>query len=281
MASIVDQMTTLYVFVDDYLKAHPSEANWRTSPNARPAFTDAEVITIGLMQGCLGVATLKKTYRIIAENYRSLFPKLPCYAQWISRLHQLTSIVGRLIHATLAGYFHDERLYVIDSKPIPLCNRLRHGRVRLLRDEGAYFGKSSAGWYFGFKLHALIHIDGTVLAAVLTPANGSDPSVALALAWGIDGGIALVDEGYKGRPLRQLLEDEADLLLVSPKEAATLEIGKRALICSLRERVETTFSGLWDRFIDRVYSRSWNGLWNTVKLKLVHYNLSRTGLLPV
>ena len=31
-------------------------------------------------------------------------------------------------------------------KPIPLCKPIRHGRVRLLRDEGAYFGKSTTGW---------------------------------------------------------------------------------------------------------------------------------------
>jgi hypothetical protein len=55
MASIEHQMTEIYVVVDDYLKTHPDLAQWRQSPNATPAFTDAEVITIGLMQGCLGI----------------------------------------------------------------------------------------------------------------------------------------------------------------------------------------------------------------------------------
>jgi hypothetical protein len=32
--SIEDQMTQIYVFVDDYLKAHPTLAKWRRSPNA-------------------------------------------------------------------------------------------------------------------------------------------------------------------------------------------------------------------------------------------------------
>jgi hypothetical protein len=43
-------MTDLYCFIDDYLKAHPQRAGWRSSPNCRPAFTDAEVLTIALMQ---------------------------------------------------------------------------------------------------------------------------------------------------------------------------------------------------------------------------------------
>jgi hypothetical protein len=62
MASIAAQMTAVYVFVDDYLKAHPALSQWRSSNNGAPAFTDAEVLTVALLQGCLGVATLKQTY---------------------------------------------------------------------------------------------------------------------------------------------------------------------------------------------------------------------------
>jgi hypothetical protein len=60
-----------------------------------------------------------------------------------------------------------ERFYILDSKPVPVCKPIRHGRVRLLREEGAYFGKSSTGWFFGFKLHALVHQSGAILAALL------------------------------------------------------------------------------------------------------------------
>ena len=58
-------MTQIYVFVDDYLKAHPKLAHWRGSPNADPALTDAEIITIALMQSRFGVPTLKKTCLLI------------------------------------------------------------------------------------------------------------------------------------------------------------------------------------------------------------------------
>jgi hypothetical protein len=79
----------------------------------------------------------------------------------------------------------------------------------------------------------------------------------------------LADWGYRSRDLQGLLIAEADLLLITTAEVSA----KRSLISSLRERVETTFSQLWDRFIDRVFSRSWNGLWNTIKLKMLHLNL--------
>ena len=69
MPSIIDQMTEIYCFVDDFLKVHIGLAGWRRSPNPKPPFADAEVITIGLMQSFLGVASLKQTYDLIADNF--------------------------------------------------------------------------------------------------------------------------------------------------------------------------------------------------------------------
>ena len=274
MSSLLDQLTALYVFVDDFLKAHPAQAHWRRSPNGTPAFSDAEVLTIGLLPGALGGATLKGAYRIVAGTYRDAFPRLPSYAQWLARLHALASVVGMLVQAAVRPL--PDALYLMDSKPIPVCKPLRHGRARLLRDEGAYFGKTTAGWFFGFKLHLLTHHDGAILCAVLTPGNWPDPDAALALGLAVDGGIALADLGYRGADLAAALAEDAELLLITPADAGP----QRALISSLRERIETTFSQLWNRFVDRVLSRSFAGLWNTIKLKMLHYNLCHAGLLP-
>ncbi|MGH9206040.1 MAG: IS982 family transposase [Acidimicrobiales bacterium] len=272
-------MTAVYVFVDDYLKAHPQQAQWRRSNHRDPAFTDAEVITVGLLQGCLGVATLKQAYQFVAANCAAAFPRLPCYAQWLARLHALSGVVGQLAQAAGDLAASGEPLFFLDSKPIPVCKPVRHGRVRLLRDEGAYFGKNSCGWFFGFKLHSVVHASGAILATVLTPANWADKDAALALAWSVDGGVALADLAYRGPELAQLLWEEAGLLLLTPA-AAGKNKAQRALISGVRERVETTFSALWTRFIDRVFSRSWEGLWSAIKLKLLHHNLRLAGLIP-
>src|SRR5262249_18367280 len=172
---------------------------WRCSPNAAPTFTDSEVITIGLMQSFLGVASLKQTYQLIASNFATAFPKLCSYQQWLARLHRLSPIIGRLFESArrLSGC----RLYLIDSKPIPVCKAIRHGRVRLLRDEGAYFGKSSAGWFFGFKLHTLRDVQGCIIDALLTAGNIDDRGPATALAEAIEGGVVLADLGYTGPEL--------------------------------------------------------------------------------
>jgi hypothetical protein len=76
LSSIIDQWTELDVFVDDFLTAHPNLADWRQSPHGRPEFADAEVLTLALLPGCLGVASRKQTYRLGAHHYRSAFPPL-------------------------------------------------------------------------------------------------------------------------------------------------------------------------------------------------------------
>jgi transposase len=273
--SIDHQLTIYYFFVDNFLKHHPQLAAWRQSNNGAPKFTDAEVITIALMQGYFGCATLSQTYELVRANAARAFPHLCGYKQWIARLHCLTPVVGGLVLAS--ANTPESPYYVMDSKPIPVCHPLRHGRVRLLREDGAYFGKTTKGWFFGFKLHALVNTKGLVMGAILTVANTDDRDPALALAWCVEGGVALADLGYRGEELRDLLEAEAELLLLTPADAPKPQ---KALLSSLRERVETSFSQLWSRFVDLVYSRSWNGLWNTIKLKMLAFNLAQSGLIP-
>ena len=148
-----------------------------------------EVLTIALLQGCFKVATLKHAYQIIATHFATAFPRLPSYSQFMARLHALQSLVGRLIQHVLPPF--DDDVYLMDdrkprrfaeSKPIPVCKPIAQGRVRLLRDDGAYFGKNSCGWYFGFKLPVIADRTGTILCAFLPPANTPAQDVARKIA---------------------------------------------------------------------------------------------------
>jgi transposase len=151
----------------------------------------------------------------------------------------------------------------------------RIGRGRAAAGSSASWARTSSGWFFGFKLHLLMAHAGRILSAVLTPANFQNQEAATALGYATEGGILLGDLGYRASTNAELVAEETGLLIVTPKDAGT----QRALVSSVRERIETLFSQLWSKFIDRVFSRSWNGLWNTIKLKLLNYNLCQAGLL--
>jgi len=275
MSSIEHHLTELYVFIDDFLSDHPKLAHWRQSPHEQPAFADAEVLTIALLQGCLGVPSLKQTYRLVAHNCRSAFPGLCSYQQWIARLQALTTPIRALLSATMQLPAGSAAFYLIDAKPLPVCHPLRHGRVRLLREDGAYWGKTSKGWFFGFKLHVLRHIDGRIVNLVLTPGNWDDRAPVLALLEGVDGGITLGDLGYRGKQRVEEWAEEAEMLVLTRADAPE----QKFLLAQVRQAIETSFSQLWYKFLDRVFSRSWRGLWNTVQLKVIYYNLRHAGVL--
>jgi hypothetical protein len=101
MSSIEHHLTELYVFIDDFLTARPTLAHGRQSPHGQPAFVAAEVLTIALLQGCLGVASRKQTYRLVAHNYRSAFPSLCSYQQWIARWQALAVPIRALLSSTM------------------------------------------------------------------------------------------------------------------------------------------------------------------------------------
>lgn len=269
MTKILDKLTEIYCFVDDFLKNNHRFADWRRSNNRRPRTSDAEILTIALMQSEFGVESLKKTFSLVTENFSSEFPVLCGYKQFIRRLHRIAPLVEKLFERT-ASFYHSE-IYLMDAKPIPVCLAPRHWRVRLLRDDGAYFGKTSKGWFFGFKLHVLATTEKKVCGCILTPANYSDRSVAEALTEFIEYRTVIGDLGYSGDQLQDQLFEENRCLLITKRDAKR----RRLRLPPIRQRIEAGFSILWHHFIDRVFSRSWTGLWNTILLKLLFFNLFR------
>lgn len=110
---------------------------------------------------------------------------------------------------------------------------------------------------------------------ILTPGNWDDRAVALALVHNVDGGVTLGDLGYRGPECATGLAEEAEMLLITRDRAPAHKV----LLSQVRQGIETTFSQLWWKFVDRVFSRSWQGLWNTIQLKVLFYNLTHAGVL--
>src|SRR5262249_43854319 len=92
--SINHQLIEIYYFVDEFSKHYPEVARWRASNNCAPKFSDAEVITIALMQGYFGCATLSQTDDLVRANASSAFPHLSGYKQWIAHFESDAGAAG-------------------------------------------------------------------------------------------------------------------------------------------------------------------------------------------
>jgi hypothetical protein len=61
----------------------------------------------------------------------------------------------------------------IDSKPLVVCHNKRIKDHKVFAGKAAR-GKSSTGWFFGFKLHAVVNQFGQLVVFQLTPGNKMD-----------------------------------------------------------------------------------------------------------
>lgn len=61
----------------------------------------------------------------------------------------------------------------MDSTPLAVCHNRRIQPHRVFRDL-AQRGKTSLGWFYGFKLHVVLNHQGELLACQLTPGNTDD-----------------------------------------------------------------------------------------------------------
>jgi len=133
----------------------------------------------------------------------------------------------------------------VDSTPIKVCHNRRIARHKLF-DGLAARGKTSMGWFYGFKLHLIVNDRGELLAFRLTPGNVDDrqplPQMARALFGKLFG-----DRGYLSQALFTSLFDHGLELITSLRKnmknrlmplTDKLLLRKRALIETINDQLK-------------------------------------------
>ncbi|NHB95338.1 IS982 family transposase [Photorhabdus stackebrandtii] len=120
----------------------------------------------------------------------------------------------------------------IDSTKIAVCHNLRIPRNKVF-ERVAQRGKTSMGWFYGFKLHLVINECGERLSVKLTRGNTDARHPVKEWVKGLTGHL-YGDKGY----LSQALSDE-------------LEAEGITLITRVRRNRKTKFLSLWDKIMLR------------------------------
>jgi len=84
----------------------------------------------------------------------------------------------------------------------------------------AKMGKSSYGWFMGFKLHLIINNKGEIMAIKITKGNNSDISAVAFLAKGLKGSIYR-DKGYISKGLLMSFSKKACAYLQASEKICT------------------------------------------------------------
>ena len=83
--------TALYVAADDLLIEHPEHLPDRPAGGFQPLISDAEIVTLAVMQALLGYTSERRWLRFAHQNLVVMFPHLPQQPGYNKRLRHLAS----------------------------------------------------------------------------------------------------------------------------------------------------------------------------------------------
>ena len=146
----------------------------------------------------------------VRRYWQGAFPTIVSYQRFVEFI--LSTLVP------LCGYLQNcfgncTGISFIDSTSIKVCHNRRISSNRVFKDSGAR-GKTSVGWFFGFKLHLVINHLGELLNVKITPGNVDDRRPVIDLLRRLFGKVS-ADRGYVSRKLVDELKRDDDITFIA------------------------------------------------------------------
>ena len=241
--------TALYVTVDDLLRAHPQWAPERPTVGIAPKLTDAELVTLAVLQTLLGFDSEARFVRYAKEHLTAWFPYLPQRAGYNKRLRRSAQLMQHVLGALGRDCpsWHDD-VWLVDSTPIE-CARSRQTQQRSDLAGWAEYGYSASHsrWFWGLRLHLLATPAGLPVAFAVTGAKADERDVCLDMIDRADlarrGQVLVADKGYRSAAFEHQLAD-AGITLIRPATRAEPPRPGGRFLGPLRQIIESTFQTL-------------------------------------
>ncbi len=238
---------TLFCFVDDFYKGFE---NWYKKSlltsglrkrNRPSSMSLSEIITILIAFHQSGMACFKYFYLELMRNNRNLFNYLVHYDRFISLIKLAFPAVLCMLKS-LEGKITEYMF--IDSTPMVVCHRLREKRHKVFKDLAGK-GKTSTGWFFGFKLHFIFNSHGEIVRMHVTSGNVDDRSPVKQMLKDISCKL-IGDKGYISKKLFTELFEQGTTLITKIRKNmknCPMDINDKMMLMK-RPFIETIFSSI-------------------------------------
>ena len=195
-------LTTIFCDIDDFVKSleKQNKQNFigfqRSNCGPKPRMSLGEIMTIIIYHHHTRFRDFKTFYMYLQTYGTHDFPHLLSYNRFVEWIPYCL--------IPLTAYLNSRKgkctgISFIDSTPLRVCKNKRISRNRVFKGIAAK-GKSSMGWFFGFKLHVVINEVGDILSFKLTRGNVDDRVPVKELAKHLVGKL-YGDKGYIGKKL--------------------------------------------------------------------------------
>ncbi len=208
-----DKITEIFCSIDDFcLVFDPALQKRQLSTgkktrNRRFKMSTSEIVTITVLFHLSGFRTFKHFYVFyVNKQLNQEFPNTVSYNRFVELMQ--ANILPLTLYMKTCCLGKCTGISFIDSTPIRACKNKRINQNKVFKDI-ASIGKSTMGWFYGFKLHIVINDKGELLDFVITQANIDDraPLKEENFLKKIFGSL-YADKGYISKELSTLLFDQ-------------------------------------------------------------------------
>lgn len=147
----------------------------------------------------------------VSKHWRQEFPGLVSYTRFVEYIP--SAVIPLIGYLRMRCLGHCSGISFIDSTSLDVCLNQRIHSHKVFAGLASR-GKTSTGWFFGFKLHLVVNDQGEILRFCLTPGNIDDRKPVPHLAKQLFGKL-FGDKGYISQPLAQSLREMFDLQLIT------------------------------------------------------------------
>ena len=236
--------TRLYVTIDDLLIDHPEWLPERPEIGIAPKLSDAELVTLAVIQALLGFTSEARFIRHAQAHLTPWFPYVLDRPGYNKRLRH----TGELFHHVIAALTRacpsaTDDLWLVDSTPVE-CGRSRETTKRSNLAGFAEYGycASHSRFFWGLRLHLITNTSGLPLAFALAGAKADERDICLDMishAGLTTTGVTLIaDKGYR----RASFETELNALgvtLIRPNLKSEKPRGGRRFLKAFRQIIES------------------------------------------
>jgi hypothetical protein len=271
---VIDHTTVIYCIVDDLLKSTGH------AEDVRCELSDAEVITAALIAARYFGGNVEHSRSFLRET--GLMPRMLSRSRLNRRLHRVADLVHTLFHQ-LGEVLKEASLsprYLLDSFPVAVCDNIRIGRCRLVRDEG-FRGHSAAHrrYFYGVRVQVVTTEEGVPVELAFLPGAAHDTRGLDVLPLSLPAGSELfVDSGYTDYAAEDVAQ-ELDGLTFAVQRKRNSRRGDepwRAYYKQLmRKRIETVFSQIKAMFPRHIHATSFRGFLLKVSMFVIAFALDK------
>lgn len=256
-ATLDDLVLALYVKIDDLLRAYPEQLPARPKVGFAPKISDAELLTLAVMQALAGYTSEHRWLRHARQHLSAMFPGLPLQPGYNKRLRKLAPTMRWLITMLAADTtIGDDDVWVVDSTPVE-CARSRETVKRSDLAGWAEYGycASHSRFFWGLRLHLVCTLHGLPVGWALTGAKADERQTLQAVLddlpitpAGSRRQILIADKNYFGRDFEAELADNGVDLLRPARKGEAPRPGTQFFkpLRQIIESVNQTFKGQLD-----------------------------------